>query len=50
MTSYTSYSTIKFIDDLTKNLQEGLQMDVLIMDFAKAFDSQPQDTPVWHPG
>jgi hypothetical protein len=28
---------------------------VLIMDFAKPFDSQlqpprPQDTPVWHPG
>jgi hypothetical protein len=29
---------IEFIDDLTKNLQEGLQTDVLIMDFAKAFD------------
>ena len=46
---------IEFIDDLTKNLQEGLQTDVLLMDFAKAFDSQPQpprpqDTPVWHPG
>ena len=30
---------IKFIDDLTKNLQKGLQMDVLIMDFVKAFDN-----------
>jgi hypothetical protein len=29
---------IEFIDDLIKNLQEGLQTDVLIMDFAKAFD------------
>jgi hypothetical protein len=29
---------IEFIDDLTKNLQEGLQTDVLVMDFAKAFD------------
>ena len=29
---------IEFIDDLTKNLQEGLQTDVLIMGFAKAFD------------
>jgi retron-type reverse transcriptase len=29
---------IEFIDDLTQNLQEGLQTDVLIMDFAKAFD------------
>ena len=29
---------IKFIDDLTSNLEEGQQTDILIMDFAKAFD------------
>ena len=29
---------IEFIDDLTSNLEEGQQTDILIMDFAKAFD------------
>jgi hypothetical protein len=26
------------VDDISKNLQEGRQTDILIMDFAKAFD------------
>ena len=29
---------IEFIDDLSSNLEEGQQTDILIMDFAKAFD------------
>jgi hypothetical protein len=29
---------IEFVDDLSKNRQEGRQTDILIMDFAKAFD------------
>ena len=29
---------IEFIDDLSSSLQEGKQVDMLIMDFAKAFD------------
>ena len=29
---------IEFIDDLTSNQEEGQQTDILIMDFAKAFD------------
>ena len=29
---------IEFIDDLTSNLDEGKQVDILVMDFAKAFD------------
>ena len=29
---------IEFMDDLTSNLEEGHQTDILIMDFAKAFD------------
>jgi hypothetical protein len=32
----SSLQLIEFIDDLTKNLQEGLQTDELIMDFAKS--------------
>ena len=29
---------IEFVDDISKNLQEGRQIDILIMNFAKAFD------------
>ena len=29
---------IEFIDDVTKNLDQGKQIDCLIMDFSKAFD------------
>ena len=29
---------IEFVDDISKNLQEGQQTDILILDFAKAFD------------
>jgi hypothetical protein len=29
---------IEFVDDISKNIQEGRQTDILIMDFAKAFD------------
>ena len=29
---------IEFIDDLTSNLDKGQQVDILVMDFAKAFD------------
>ena len=29
---------IEFLDDISKNLQEGQQTDILILDFAKAFD------------
>ena len=29
---------IKFIDDLSGNLEEGRQIDILVMDFAKALD------------
>ena len=29
---------IEFIDDLTSSLDEGQQVDILVMDFAKAFD------------
>ena len=29
---------IEFIDDVTRNLDDGKQTDVLIMDFSKAFD------------
>lgn len=29
---------IEFIDDVTKNLDQGKQTDCLIMDFSKAFD------------
>ena len=29
---------IEFVDDISKNLQEGRQTDIFIMDFAKAFD------------
>ena len=29
---------IEFVDDISKNLQDGHQTDILIMDFAKAFD------------
>ena len=37
---------IEFVDDISKNLQEGRQTDihVLIMDFAKAFDKVNQST------
>jgi hypothetical protein len=28
---------IEFVDDISKNLQEGQQTDILILDFAKAF-------------
>jgi hypothetical protein len=31
---------IEFVDDISKNLQEGRQTDILIMDFAKAFDKE----------
>ena len=30
---------IEFIDDLTSSLDEGQQVDILVMDFAKAFES-----------
>ena len=29
---------IEFVDDISKNLEEGKQSDILIMDFSKAFD------------
>jgi hypothetical protein len=29
---------IEFVDDICKNLQESQQTDILILDFAKAFD------------
>jgi hypothetical protein len=29
---------MEFMDDISKNLQEGQQTDILILDFAKAFD------------
>jgi retron-type reverse transcriptase len=29
---------IEFVDDISKNLQEGRQTDILIMDFGKTFD------------
>ena len=29
---------IEFVDDICKSLQEGRQTDILILDFAKAFD------------
>jgi hypothetical protein len=29
---------IEFVDDISKNIQEGRQTDILIMGFAKAFD------------
>ena len=29
---------LEFIDDVTKNMENSLQTDVLIMDFSKAFD------------
>ena len=29
---------IEFVDDISKNLQEGQQTDILTLDFAKAFD------------
>ena len=29
---------LEFVDDLSSNLQDGQQVDVLVMDFAKAFD------------
>ena len=29
---------IEFVDDISKSLQEGQQTDILILDFAKAFD------------
>ena len=29
---------IEFVDDISKNIQEGRQTDILIMDFAKVFD------------
>jgi hypothetical protein len=29
---------IEYVDNVSKNLQEGCQTDILIMDFAKAFD------------
>jgi retron-type reverse transcriptase len=29
---------IEFVEDISKNLQEGQQTDILILDFAKAFD------------
>ena len=29
---------LEFTDDVSKNLEEGKQTDVLVMDFAKAFD------------
>ena len=35
---------IEFVDDISKNLQEGRQTDILIMDFAKAFDKVNQST------
>ena len=39
-----SYETklLQFIDDLSSNLQESQQTDILIMDFAKAFDHVSQ--------
>jgi hypothetical protein len=35
---YRETQLIEFVDDISKNLQEGRQTDILIMDFAKAFD------------
>jgi hypothetical protein len=29
---------IEYVDNISKNLQEGRQTDILIMNFAKAFD------------
>ena len=29
---------VEFVDDITKNLDSGKQIDCLIMDFSKAFD------------
>jgi hypothetical protein len=34
---------IEFVDDISKNLQEGQQTDILILDFAKVFDSITTD-------
>ena len=34
----TQLTFIEFIDDVTKNMENSLQTDVLIMDFSKAFD------------
>ena len=33
---------IDFIDDVTVNFNKGKQTECLIMDFSKAYDSQPQ--------
>ena len=33
---------LDFIDDVTVNLNKGKQTECLIMDFSKAYDSQPQ--------
>ena len=33
-----AHEFIEFVDDISKNLQEGQQTDILILDFAKAFD------------
>ena len=35
---------IEFVDDISKNLQEGRQTDILILDFVKAFDKVNQST------
>jgi hypothetical protein len=32
------HQLIEFVDDISKNIQEGQQTDILILDFAKAFD------------
>ena len=36
--AFANLDLIEFIDDVTRNLDDGKQTDVLIMDFSKAFD------------
>ena len=36
--AFANLDLIEFIDDVTQNLDDGKQTDVLIMDFSKAFD------------
>ena len=31
------------IDDITRNMEEGDQTDIILLDFAKAFDKVPHD-------
>jgi hypothetical protein len=35
---------LEFINDVTKNMTNSVQTDVLIMDFSKVFDSQSQSS------